>query len=183
MTIPRLSLASPIVRFVLALAALFTLALFVRVVEESPPVSEVSEDETAAERVQFAAIGERVERGSIALTVNEAAPTEDTVAGEENAPASGHHFVAVDVTIEASGTEVVSFGLLDFTARDTTGLEYEVVLTVSPPNRLASGNLAPGDVVRGRVPFEVPVGTPLTLVFSPSALRGEAPIRVDLGTP
>ncbi|MDQ4077361.1 MAG: DUF4352 domain-containing protein [Chloroflexota bacterium] len=171
------------------------------VIEEAPAEAEVPGAEEAAEVQEgmeaalegepqevgeigpgeVAAVGERVERSGIAVTVNEVSTAEqidDDAIAEE-----GITYLVLDVTIENVGHEEgVPYDRRYFIVEDAENVEY-MSAEVAPEPALTSGELAQGEAVRGNVAFEIPSGVfDLVAVYEPTVLLDDYQlIRVDLG--
>jgi hypothetical protein len=101
-------------------------------------------------------IGETVEIGDIALTVNEVTrPSGD----ELNQPEEGKTFVVVDLTLENKGDEAEQVSsLMQMSLKDDTGQKYDIDLmaSVASGGTAPEGEISPGEKLRGQVGFQVP---------------------------
>jgi hypothetical protein len=89
--------------------------------------------------------------------------------------------VAVDVTLENSGHDVVSYSPSDFKIKDSQGSEYTTAC-VTNDQALKSGELTKGSSVQGKVSFQIPPGAiGLFLVYQSPLVDGYGIIVVDLG--
>jgi hypothetical protein len=123
-----------------------------------------------------AKVGDRVESAGVALAVNGVQQT-DTLSQFQKAK-PGRVYVVADVTLETT-REKAPYNPLYFKVRDADGYEY----TASPiggDQSLKSGELNPGDKVRGTVSFDVPADAKgLVLSYQPIVmLGGYQPIRI-----
>jgi hypothetical protein len=125
-----------------------------------------------------AQIGERVESAGIALTVNGVTRTDSLSQFQKAKP--GRTYVVVDVTLETS-REKTPYNPLYFKVRDGEGYEYTATVSTGDQS-LKSGELNPGEKVRGTVAFDVPADAKgLVLSYQPLViLGGYQPIRVAL---
>jgi len=95
-------------------------------------------------------------------------------------PEAGNHFIVVDVTIEAIGSEVVSYNELDFEVGDAESYRYESGGVVGAGPDVGYGDLAPGEKIRGLIAFEIPdTATGLQLLYAPTG--GQVIARWNLG--
>jgi Domain of unknown function (DUF4352) len=80
-------------------------------------------------------------------------------------------FVSVPVTLKATGTEKVSINPFDFEILLPDGQHLSVAfvagLPKDAPAALEAADVKPGETITGSVPFDVPVGTPLKVAYSP----------------
>lgn len=115
---------------------------------------------------QSVAIGQSVKLGKYQFTIHGARKTDgDTI----SKPKQGQKFLLINATVENQGEkkEAVSSVVL-FALRDSTGKEYERVITTEAKGSLDS-NLDPGKQLKGEIAFEVPQdATDLLLI-----LRGD----------
>lgn len=126
-----------------------------------------------------AALKQRVEAPGFALTVT----------GVERQPAlsqfqtadPGTEYVIADVLIENTGTVSQSYNPMYFVVKDASGLESGPELYVEQGS-LKSGDLPPGERVKGAVAFKVTKGAAgVVLSYLPIEHAGEfAPLRVRL---
>lgn len=115
-------------------------------------------------------IGDRVETGGVALTVN--GVTTSKRIDDIWTPDSGNIFVIVDVTIENVDREEAPYNPLYFIVKDSDGFEYNTAIAAPDPS-LKSGDLAAGDRARGNVAFEVKEGaTGLVMSYEPLVILG-----------
>lgn len=133
----------------------------------SEPVLVEPPAELPGERPQTVfAIGDVIEIGNLALTVNEVTnPPGDSF----NQPEEGHKFVVVDLTIQNRGSEAASISsMLQMSLKDDTGQGYDLDLaaSVASGGTTPDGEIAPGETIRGQVGFQVPEdATGLVFVF------------------
>jgi hypothetical protein len=133
---------------------------------------------TATPAPTLGRIGERIESGGIALTVNSVRRAKSLNAVFQAKP--GRTYLVVDVTLETGG-EKAPYNPLYFKVRDGGGYEYTETFG-SDDKGLKSGELGPGEKVRGTVAFDVPDdATDLVLAYQPLVLfGGSRPIRIAL---
>jgi len=140
------------------------------------------------------AVGELIERDNLALVVEQF--QRGISLGEYRTPTAGHEFaqavLAVKNTSEKylSLTDLFQAQLHDITERNSDetavagGVTYDQVARHNDIATFTDGQLAPGEVLRGTVPFEVPVDTgslALTLdVANASAFESLERVIVDL---
>jgi len=121
-------------------------------------------------------ISQRVEAGGIAMTVNSI--TTDPNPSQFSSAPEGKTYLIVDVLIENTSGEPLSYNPYYFTVKDSDSYEYSGGETVPDP-RFSSGQLAPGDSVRGIVGFEIPIGA-VGLVLTHDIMGRFQPVRVAL---
>lgn len=152
-----------------------------------PPVATITSPGTdipsasgTSAAVPIGAVGDRVENGGIALTVNNV--TFDDEIDNFLSAASGNIYLVLDVTIENTDDDEGTYNLLYFKVKDADGYEYSASISAPEPN-LSAGDLVAGDKVRGNVAFEVKEdATGIILTYEPLVLFGDdASIRVNLG--
>ncbi len=125
------------------------------------------------------AVGERCDRGGTALTVN-SVKTTDTI-DTFPTPAQGNTFLVVDVSIENTGAKDIPFNPLFFKVRAEDGTESNSTILAPSPS-LKTGELTPGEHVRGNVAFEISQSaTGLLLLYQPLVFPQPEAIRVNLG--
>jgi len=102
-----------------------------------------------------AALGDIIEGNRLALVAYGAERT--TTVGEYTEADTGNEFVVVDLAAKNKHeSEFISFStFLQLTVRDNESYEYDQSFTLTD-GALDSGELAPGEVTRGTVAFEVP---------------------------
>jgi hypothetical protein len=126
----------------------------------------------------IAQVGQRVEAGGIALTINSA----DTMASFDFMTAvEGKTYLVLDALIENVGRDTAPYNPLYFSLKDADGFQYNSSLLAPDPS-LKSGDLPQGDRVRGNIAFEIPVGAAgLVLTYEPLViLGGYQPLRVSI---
>lgn len=141
-----------------------------------PPPIATPEPPTQTPPPALAQIGDRVEAGGVALTVN-TATTVDSF--DFMTAAEGSTYLVLDVLIETTDRDTAPYNPLYFSVKDADGFQYNSAL-IAPEPSLKSGDLARGDRVRGNLAFEVPSGTAgLVLTYEPLViLGGFEPLRV-----
>jgi hypothetical protein len=143
-----------------------------------PPTATPEPPTATPEPPAMAQIGDRVEAGGIALTVNSA----QTMASFDfMTAAEGNTYLVVDVLLETTDRDMAPYNPLYFSVKDSDGFEHTNAL-IAPDPSLKSGELARGDRVRGNVAFEVPLGaTGLVLTYEPLVIMGGyEPLRVAI---
>ncbi|MBX0285862.1 DUF4352 domain-containing protein [Haloarcula salinisoli] len=102
-----------------------------------------------------AALGDVIEGDRLALVAYSAERT--TTVGEYSEADDGNEFVVVDMAAKnKADSEYINFSsFLQLTVRDSESYEYDQSFILSDAE-LDSGELAPGEVTRGIVAFEVP---------------------------
>lgn len=139
-----------------------------------PPPTEIPSN-------SIGALGERIEKGGIALTVLNASKTTDISFMQAQ---SGNIYLVIEVLIEnVSRDDETPYNAMYFSVKDESGYEYQTAFA-SPDPSLTSGNLIKGDKVRGFIAFEVlNTSTQYIVTYEPLViLGGYEPIRIDLGT-
>lgn len=126
-----------------------------------------------------AKVGDRVESGGIALTVNGATRTDSASQFQKAKP--GRIYVVADVTVESVTREKAPYNPLYFKVKDADGYEYTASL-ISGDQGLKTGELNPGEKARGTVAFDVPgEAKGLVLSYQPIVvLGGYQTIRIAL---
>ena len=127
---------------------------------------------TAMPQAQTFSVGDTVRLGDLHITVNGVSVDSGDSLWRPN---EGHYFLYVDVTFLNQGdkSEVVST-LLQMELRDADGFSYSVDLTAAAAGDKPApdGEIASGEILRGEVAYQVPVGaTGLTWRFSGDLLR------------
>jgi hypothetical protein len=145
-----------------------------------PPTETPTEEPTATPAAgaagAVAQVGDRVTAEGKALTVEEVSTTNSV--NEFFTPEPGNTFLVTGVSIENVSSEADRFNMFDFGVRDSQGNSYTP--TVAPEPQLSSGEIVPGETVRGNVAFEVPMDAQgFILLWQPSVLGPS--VRVDLG--
>ena len=115
-------------------------------------------------------VGDTAETDNLRITLNEVRHEATGLI----APDDGHEYVIVNVTFENKSNEEQNVStLLQMSLRDDTGQRYTIAFG-SNAESTPDGSIAPGDKLRGDVPFEVPTtATGLVFVFDP-ILGGDA---------
>lgn len=125
----------------------------------------------------LAHVGDRVEAGGTALTVNRARTT-DTVSVIQKAK-PGRTFLVLDVTIENTGSSKASYNPFYFRLKDGDGYEYTAGMGAD--QSLKSGDLAPGEKVRGTITFDLPSSAgSLVVSYGSGLLAGRDALRVAI---
>ena len=126
---------------------------------ETPRRTATGTDENAgtSRGTADAALGDVIEGDQLALAAYSVERT--TSVSQFTQADSGNEFVVVDMAAKnKSETEYVQFSsFLQLSLRDDESYEYDETIT-GAENTLDSGELAPGEVTRGVLVFEVPQG-------------------------
>jgi len=133
-----------------------------------------------SEALPIGQVGDRVESGGIALTLNSVSTA--TRIDDLWTPDDGNVFVVVDVTVENVDRDSAAYNPLYFSIKDSDGFEYTTAIAAPDPT-LKSGDLPLGDKTRGNVAFELKEGaTGLVMSYEPLVLLGGyQEIRFNLG--
>lgn len=117
------------------------------------PAEETPEQSTGG--TVDAGLGDIIEGERLALVAYSAERT--TTVGEYTEADAGNEFVVVDMAAKnKDDSEYINFSsFLQLSVRDSEAYEYDQAFTLSG-DELDSGELAPGEVTRGIVAFEVP---------------------------
>ena len=134
----------------------------------SPPISTSA----AAEGKAFA-FGETASltlAGAPAGELTVGAPREFTSTNSFDKAEKGR-FVYVPVTLKVTGKDKVSINPFDFEVVLPDGQHLDVAfvagLPTDAPADLDAADVNPGETITGSIPFDVPVGTPLTVAYTP----------------
>jgi hypothetical protein len=124
-------------------------------------------------------VGQPVENGGVALTV-----ITTTLTGQID-PATragaGEAYLIADVLFENTGTDKVAYNVVFFSVLDASGAEY-VSSPGAPAPALKSGDLMPGEKVRGSVAFKIKAtATGLVMKYQPVTM-GRSP-RIYIAVP
>ena len=157
--------------------------------QETPVVVATGVDQSARSAGETSEVPE-----PIAYQVGDIISIEDTLlvvlgwdqpsGGDFNAPAVGKKYIAVDVLLVNQGQRPLSVSpLFQMSLKDGTGKKFNLngkasaAAASNPPN----GELNPGEIVRGKVGFQVPEGVEgLTFVYE-ADLIGLGEVNVQLG--
>ncbi len=108
--------------------------------------------------------------GEDAADITVGAPVEFTSTNQLDKPEKGR-FVYVPVTMKVTGTEKVSINPFDFEVILPDGQRIDVAFVAGLPKDAPAGldgaDVNPGETITGSIPFDVPVGTPITVAYSP----------------
>lgn len=123
-------------------------------------------------------VGQRAAGAGFAVTLHE---VRDNVPAEQySKPKDGFRWVAVDVTVENTGSAPIDYN--PFFANLKTGDDREYDPTTGPSSlspRLTYGKHQPGEKSRGWIVFEVAVGAPLA-TFSYDPTFGASKVVFDI---
>jgi len=96
-------------------------------------------------------------------------------------PKAGNRWVALDISIEDSGTGEVSINSLYAKIKTADNREYVAITSGSFEPNLALAKLQPGDVTRGWLFFEIPTGAAIsTFTYAPSGEASGSRVTIDL---
>jgi hypothetical protein len=108
--------------------------------------------------------------GAPAAELTVGVPKEFTATNQFDKAEKGR-FVYVPVTLKATGKDKVSINPFDFEILLPDGQHLDVAfvagLPKDAPADLDAADVNPGEAITGSVPFDVPVGTPLKVAYSP----------------
>jgi hypothetical protein len=141
-----------------------------------PSSTEFPDDE----KTEPAKIGERVERGGVALTVVKT--SRQSTIGQSQAADEYSNYLIVEVIIETTDRDTAYYCPLYFTVKDRRSALYNDPISKAD-DAFQSGYLARGEKVRGTVAFEVgkdAQGFVLRYKSSIFLTEGYEPIRVAL---
>ena len=124
-------------------------------------------------------VGQPVENGGVALTVISTTLTSQI---DQATPAgAGEAYLVADVLFENVSSDKVSYDVIFFSVLDANGVEY-ISSRVAPAPALKSGDLMPGDKVRGNVAFKMTAAaTGLAIKYQP-VVMGPSP-RIYIAVP
>lgn len=170
-----------------ALTSLFVGGLLLAGCGETEQPEKVGEDTTTenTEQVQKEEaktefnVGEQIKLGDTILTVIKV----DKSAGSEwDKPQSGNEFIIVHVKVENAGDGNISYNPFDYKLKNSNGqITDQTFTTIDNDTSLSSGQLAPGGVVEGTIPFEAPVGDAgIQLIYQPNIFNDSKIITVNL---
>ena len=106
----------------------------------------------------------------------------ETALGSIGKPEAGRHFLVVEVEIVNEDREEFPYNPQYFTLKDSQGFEHSGSATLLLSDRpILTGNLAPGQKVRGFVAFEVPTDAEgFVLSFQPLVTGSFPPLSAPL---
>lgn len=124
-------------------------------------------------------VGQPIDNGGVALTVISTTLTSQI---DQATPAgAGEAYLIADVQLENTGSGKVSYDVIYFSVLDANSVEY-ISSRVAPAPALKSGDLLPGDKVRGNVAFKLKAAaTGLTIKYQP-VVMGRSP-RIYIAVP
>jgi len=123
---------------------------------EATPIVPVADKPAAPPEVKTYKVGDMVQVGDLVVVVN---GLEFSNGDDIWKPDAGKRFAIVDVTFENRGSSSKSIsGLLQITLKDDTGMEYneDMAADIVAGNSTPSGEIVPGDKLRGKIGFQVP---------------------------
>jgi hypothetical protein len=132
------------------------------------------------QKAEPAKIGERVERGGVALTVVKT--SRQSTIGQSRAADEYSTYLIVEVIIETTDRDTAHYTPLHFTVTDRRNVLYNEPISTADDSFL-SGDLARGEKVRGTVAFKVSKDAQgFVLIYKPITFLTEdyEPIRVAL---
>lgn len=150
--------------------------------EEATPTEAAAPEPTeAAAPTGPGAVGEPQQGSGYELTVVSAETGVTEIPGDLPMTAEeGKAYAIAELLITNTGSEPVAYNLFYVKLKDAAGFEYTISAFGRQP-MFQSGELSPGDVVRGFVTFEVPAdATGLVLEYVPISFGDEQRIRVRL---
>jgi hypothetical protein len=145
--------------------------------------TEILSTDTPPPQAQTFKVGDIVTIGNSVLVVLgwEDVPSSDLVQPDE-----GKKFIAVEALIVNQGESPAGVSsLMQMSLKDDTGQQYKVDFKAIMATQGASidGEISPGERLRGKIGFQVPVNAPdLQFVFDPSVFGASGKAVVDLGT-
>ena len=124
-------------------------------------------------------VGQPVKNGGVTLTVVSTTLTSQI---DQATPAgAGEAYLIADVLLENTGSEKVSYDVIFFSALDADFVE-SISSRAAPTPALQSGELMPGDKVRGYVAFKIKAAaTGLNIKYQP-VVMGHSP-RIYIALP
>jgi hypothetical protein len=124
-------------------------------------------------------VGQPVKNGGVTLTVVSTTLTSQI---DQATPAGpGEAYLIADVLIENTGSDKVAYDVIYFSALDADYVE-SISSRVAPAPALQSGELLPGDKVRGYVAFKIKAAaTGLNIKYQP-VVMGRSP-RIYIAVP
>jgi len=116
---------------------------------------------------------EQTQVGDLFFVVNEVKPYTDDLF----LPEDGTHYVAVDLTVQNTGTELARLEVSDFVLNDSTGNLHTVAMTLGPKPKITDYPMVPGEKLRGYLVFPVSDGRyPVELQYQVSIGNGAGTI-------
>jgi hypothetical protein len=95
-------------------------------------------------------------------------------------PKPGNYYLVVELELKNIGSEVEHVSiLLQMSLKDESGREYDPTPLVPDLYTFPEGTIAPGEKVRGTIPFEVPTAVTSGLIFKFDPMFGD-PVFVVL---
>lgn len=126
-------------------------------------------------------IGDVVSIGGIDIFINEVTfPT----GNEYSSPELGNRFILVDVSITNNRSEAASISsYMQMELKDSTGQTYTMDFTAQAVSNATGpdGELAPGEMIRGQVGYQVPEAASGLLFVYDASLFGEGKVFISLG--
>jgi hypothetical protein len=147
---------------------------------QAAPDSAVTPTEPAPVGDVHGTVGQPAENGGVTLTVISTTLTSQI---DQATPIeSGETYLVADIQLENTGSAKVSYDVIFFSVLDADGAEYNSA-HVAPAPALQSGDLLPGDKVRGNVAFKLKAAaTGLTIKYQPVVGMGRSP-RIYIAVP
>lgn len=137
-----------------------------------------SGDQPAPEQAtnRVAGVGDTLETSGLRITLNS---VRRNAGGDFFKPKVGHEYLVLDLTYEnTTAKEAAVSSLISASVKDSTGQKYTFALGGTDKSS-PDGSIAPGDLLRGEIPFEVPTdATGLVFTFDP--ILGGDPVRFSV---
>ncbi len=148
-------------------------------IDQATPVSAAMATLPAPAADAHGKVGQPAENGGVALTIITATLTSQI---DQATPAgTGEAYLIADVLLENTGSDKVSYDVIFFSVLDANDVEY-ISSRAAPAPALKSGDLMPGDKVRGNVAFKMKAAaTGLTIKYQP-VVMGHSP-RIYIAVP
>lgn len=125
----------------------------------------------------FAATDSRDENSKVKVTINEVLDPAD-IEGTIFAPEAGNRWFAINITIEATGSEIANTG--EWTLATTDGTEYTNTIVLGSTPDITYGSIEPGATAEGLVVFEIPEDAVVAwILMSPTIFVGENLVFVN----
>ncbi len=125
----------------------------------------------------FGDTSSRHEESRVKVTINEIldpAELEGTIFG----PEPGNRWFAIDITMEATGSEIANTGI--WTLATSDGIEYTNIITLGSTPDITYGSIEPGATAEGLVVFEIPEDSVVQwILMSPTIFVGDNLVFVN----
>ena len=126
----------------------------ISVQETANPISSLPTDtpQPTAAALVYHKIGDTVKAGTWTITINS---VKTDPGGQYDSPKAGDTYLVIDVTAVNNDSKTDQFSsFIAFNLKDSTGQQY--TQSFASIGTLPDGEVAPGDKVRGQIPFEIP---------------------------